>query len=206
MKDGKLVDVAGTEKEYKADLVLLAMGFVNPVASVLDAFCFSGGFGIAAAKLGGAKSVLGVDSSESALVLARENARLNGVAERCEYLNEDVRTALEGMVDAGRQFDLVVLDPPRMARARSGIDRALNGYLRFNELGVRVVRPGGILATCSCSGLVTRAEFMEVISETARQSGRDIQILEQHGQPPDHPISATCPESEYLKVVICRVV
>jgi 23S rRNA (cytosine1962-C5)-methyltransferase len=156
-------------------------------ASVLDAFCFSGGFGIAAAKLGGAKSVL-------------------GVAERCEYLNEDVRTALEGMVDAGRQFDLVVLDPPRMARARSGIDRALNGYLRFNELGVRVVRPGGILATCSCSGLVTRAEFMEVISETARQSGRDIQILEQHGQPPDHPISATCPESEYLKVVICRVV
>ncbi|GDX90243.1 ribosomal RNA large subunit methyltransferase I [Planctomycetia bacterium] len=175
-------------------------------ASVLDAFCFSGGFGIAAAKLGGAKSVLGVDSSESALVLARENARLNGVAERCEYLNEDVRTALEGMVDAGRQFDLVVLDPPRMARARSGIDRALNGYLRFNELGVRVVRPGGILATCSCSGLVTRAEFMEVISETARQSGRDIQILEQHGQPPDHPISATCPESEYLKVVICRVV
>ncbi|HAP08539.1 MAG TPA: class I SAM-dependent rRNA methyltransferase [Planctomycetaceae bacterium] len=175
-------------------------------ASVLDAFCFSGGFGIAAAKLGGAKSVVGIDSSEAALLLARENARLNGVAERCEYLNEDVRTALEGFVDVGRQFDLVILDPPRMARARSGIDRALNGYLRFNELGVRVVRPGGILVTCSCSGLVTRAEFMEVISETARQSGRDIQILEQHGQPPDHPISATCPESEYLKVVICRVV
>ena len=174
-------------------------------AKVLDAFCFSGGFGITAVKAGGAASVVGVDSSEAALTIARANAELNGVSERCQWLHEDVRPALEAMAGENRQFDAVILAPPRMARTRNGLDRAVSGYLRLNEVGLKVLRPGGILVTCSCSGLVSRADFSEIISEVSRHSGRDIQILEQRGQPADHPVSATCPETEYLKVLICRV-
>ena len=173
--------------------------------TVLDAFCFSGGFGITALKSGQASSVVGVDSSEAALELARNNAILNGVAERCEWIHEDVRNALDGFAAESRLFDAVILDPPRMARTRSGLDRALQGYVRLNEAGLKVLKPGGILVTCSCSGLVSRSDFLEVVAETARRSGRNIQILEHHGQPADHPVSVTCPETEYLKVLICRV-
>jgi 23S rRNA (cytosine1962-C5)-methyltransferase len=175
-------------------------------ASVLDAFCFSGGFGITAVKLGGAASVLGIDSSESALVLAKANAELNGVADRCHWQRSDVRPALEAMAGQGTTFDAVILDPPRMARTRGGTDRAVHGYLKLNQLGVQVLKPGGILVTCSCSGLVSRAEFQEMLADVARSTGRDIQILENLGQPADHPVSVTCPETEYLKVMICRVI
>lgn len=174
-------------------------------ASVLDAFCFSGGFGITAAKIGGAASVLGIDSSESALVLAKANAEMNGVSDRCRWKRDDVRPALEGMAGQGTLFDAVILDPPKMARTRGGADRAVNGYLRLNQLAVQVLRPGGVLVTCSCSGLVTRSEFQEMLGEVARSTGRDIQILENLGQPADHPVCVTCPETEYLKVMICRV-
>jgi 23S rRNA (cytosine1962-C5)-methyltransferase len=174
-------------------------------ADVLDAFCFSGGFGITAAKLGGAASVLGIDSSESALLLAKANAELNGVSERCRWKRDDVRPGLEGMAGQGVLFDAVILDPPRMARTRTGMDRAITGYSRLNQLAVQVLKPGGILVTCSCSGLVSRTEFQEMLAEVARATGRDIQILENRGQPADHPVSVTCPETEYLKVMICRV-
>jgi len=174
-------------------------------ARVLDAFCFSGGFGITALKLGGAASVLGIDSSESALQLARANAELNGVADRCQWKHDDVRPALEGMAGQGTVFDAVILDPPRMARTRGGTDRAITGYVRLNQLALQVLKPGGILVTCSCSGLVSRIEFQEMLAEVARLSGRDIQILETRGQPADHPVIVTCPETEYLKVCICRV-
>ncbi|MEQ9411213.1 MAG: class I SAM-dependent rRNA methyltransferase [Fuerstiella sp.] len=172
---------------------------------VLDAFCFSGGFGIMAAVQGRADSVLGIDSSESALALAAGNAELNGIADRCEFRRGDVRGELESMAEQGVLFDGVILDPPRMARTRGGLNRALKGYRRLNLLGLDVLKPGGILVTCSCSGLVSREDFRDMIADVARQSGRTIQILEQHGQPADHPISATCPETEYLKMAICRV-
>ncbi len=174
-------------------------------AKVLDAFCFSGGFGITALKLGGAASVLGIDSSESALELAKANAELNGVADRCQWQRDDVRPALEAMAGQGTLFDAVILDPPRMARTRGGMDRAITGYVRLNQLGLQVLKPGGILITCSCSGLVSRDEFQEMLAEVARQTGRDIQVLENRGQPADHPVRVTCPETEYLKVLICRV-
>lgn len=173
-------------------------------AKVLDAFCFSGGFGITAAKLGKASSVIGVDSSESAIQLAVANAELNGVAERCQWKKSDVKDAIEEFAEQGTLFDTVILDPPRMARTQGGLERALNGYLRLNMNALSVLRPGGILITCSCSGLVSRADFQGMLGELARQSGRDIQILESYGQPADHPVSATCPETEYLKMMICR--
>ena len=174
-------------------------------AKVLDAFCFSGGFGITAAKVGKAASVLGIDSSESALTLARANAELNSVAEKCQWRRDDVRPALEQLAAEGERFDVVILDPPRMARTRGGLDRAINGYARLNLAGLQVLEPGGILVTCSCSGLVSRQEFFEMLADVARQSGRNIQVRENLGQPADHPVSVTCPESEYLKVFICRV-
>lgn len=174
-------------------------------ARVLDAFCFSGGFGIAAIKQGGAASVVAIDSSESALAMASSNAKLNGVAAQCEYHRADVRKELETMAEQGSVFDVIVLDPPRMARTRSGLNRALKGYQRINAAALNVLKPGGILVTCSCSGLVSRDEFCEMIADVSRTSNRPIQILEQHGQPADHPISATCPETEYLKMLICRV-
>lgn len=174
-------------------------------ARVLDAFCFSGGFGITAVKIGHAASVLGIDSSESALTIARANAELNSVAEKCQWRREDVRPALDALAAEGRRFDVVVLDPPRMARTRGGLDRAINGYARLNLAGLQVLEPGGILVTCSCSGLVSRQQFFEMLADVARQSGRNIQVLENLGQPADHPVSVTCPESEYLKVFICRV-
>ncbi|MFO0978487.1 MAG: class I SAM-dependent rRNA methyltransferase [Planctomycetaceae bacterium] len=174
-------------------------------AKVLDAFCFSGGFGITALKVGKASSVLGIDSSESALTLARANAELNSVADKCQWRRDDVRPALDALAAEGRRFDVVILDPPRMARTRGGLDRAINGYAHLNLAGLRVLEPGGILVTCSCSGLVSRQQFFEMLADVARQSGRDIQVLENLGQPADHPVSVTCPESEYLKVFICRV-
>lgn len=174
-------------------------------ARLLDAFCFSGGFGIAALKQGGAASVVAIDSSESALAMAAANAELNGVAAQCEYRRSDVRKALESMAEQGDLFDAIILDPPKMARTRGGLNRALKGYHRINSAALNVLKPGGILVTCSCSGLVSRDEFSEMIGDVSRAANRPIQILEQHGQPADHPISATCPESEYLKMLICRV-
>lgn len=174
-------------------------------AHILDAFCFSGGFGITAVKHGQAASSLGVDSSEPALTLAAANAELNGVAAQCKWICSDVQDALAEFRTQERLFDAVILDPPRMARTRGGLDRALQGYRRLNLAALEVLRPGGIFVTCSCSGLVSRQQFVEMIGDVARQSGRDIRILEHLGQPADHPVSATCPETDYLKVVICQV-
>ena len=172
---------------------------------VLDAFCFSGGFGIAAAKQSRAVQVLGIDSSEPALTLAVANAELNGVADRCEYRKGDVRAELESMAQQNATYDSIVLDLPKMAKTRGGLKRALKGYRRLNSLALDVLKRDGILVTCSCSGLVTAEDFSEMISDVARTSSRTIQILEQHGQPADHPVSATCTETAYLKMLICRV-
>jgi len=173
--------------------------------SVLDAFCYSGGFGITAVKVGGAASVVGIDSSESALALAASNADLNDVSEQLQFRRGDVKQELTTLAEQGSAFDVVILDPPKMARTRSGLNRALKGYLRLNLQALNVLKPGGILVTCSCSGLVSRDDFREMVGDVARASKRPIQILEQHGQPADHPISATCAETAYLKMLICRV-
>ena len=173
--------------------------------NVLDTFCFSGGFGIAAAQYGQAASVLGVDSSAPALAIAEANAALNNVNDRCRYQRGDVRGELETLAEQGKKFEAVILDPPKMVKTRAGFSRGLKGYHRLNEAALNVLSPGGILVTCSCSGLVSREEFVEMIAGVSRATGRAIQILEQHGQPADHPVSAVCPETEYLKMLICRV-
>jgi 23S rRNA (cytosine1962-C5)-methyltransferase len=172
---------------------------------VLDLFCYTGGFGIAAVKQGGAHAVHSVDSSETALALARANAELNEVSSAMEFEKADVFEALERLAAAGEMFDTVILDPPKMTRHRAGIEKALRGYHSLNELALRVLKPGGILVTCSCSGLVGRDDFVAMLSAVSQRAGRPIQILESRGQAPDHPISVHCLESGYLKCYICRV-
>ena len=171
---------------------------------VLDMFCYSGGFSIAASALGGAREVLGFDSSAKAVTLARANAELNGLAS-ARFDTGDAFEVLESMVAAGERFGGVILDPPKFARSRTAVNEALRAYHWLNRLAVQVLEPGGFLVTCSCSGHVAREDFLDMLLGVAQQTGRDVQVLEQRGAAPDHPVSATCRESEYLKCFVCRV-
>jgi 23S rRNA (cytosine1962-C5)-methyltransferase len=171
---------------------------------VLDMFCYAGGFGIAAAVAGGARSVLAVDSSAKATALARANADLNGAA-NLTVETADAFEKLAALVAAGERFGMVVLDPPKFARSRASLDDALRAYHRVNRLAVDLLEPGGILVTCSCSGSVDREDFLQMLAGVAQRSGRPIQLLEVRGAALDHPVSASCLEGEYLKCVIARV-
>jgi 23S rRNA (cytosine1962-C5)-methyltransferase len=172
---------------------------------VLDMFCYSGGFAMAASAHGGAREVLGVDTSQRAVMLAWANVQRNGL-QNVRFQEGDGFETLESLLAAGERFGGVILDPPKFARSRSAVDEALRAYHWLNRLGVSLLEPGGILVTCSCSGHVTREDFLYMLVGVAQQTGREIQILEQRGASPDHPISAACLEGEYLKCFVCRVV
>jgi len=172
---------------------------------VLDMFCYSGGFSIAASILGGAKEVTAVDSSPKAIALAEANARLNSATNIGFKCGEGFEI-LEALVAAGQRFDAVILDPPKFARSRRTVQKALQAYHWLNRLALAVLEPGGILVTCSCSGHVILEDFLYMLRGVAQQTRRDIQILECRGASADHPVMATCLESEYLKCFICRVI
>jgi 23S rRNA (cytosine1962-C5)-methyltransferase len=172
---------------------------------VLDMFCYSGGFAMAAAAFGCARDVLGVDTSQRAVTLAWANAERNGLRNVRFQCGDGFQT-LDSLHKAGERFGGVVLDPPKFARSCGALAEAMRAYHWLNRLGVSLLEPGGILVTCSCSGHVTREDFLEMLMGVAQQTGREIQVLEQRGASPDHPISATCLETEYLKCFICRVV
>lgn len=172
---------------------------------VLDAFCYSGGFGLNALHHGRATSVIGIDSSEPALELARRNAELNGFAPRFTALRGRTLDVLTELAQQGRSFPAIILDPPKMVSSRAGVERGLKGYLKLNQAGVKLLAPGGILTTCSCSGHISMDMFQQMIATVATLTGRSIQILEARGHTWDHPVSANCPESNYLKCLICRV-
>ncbi|MFN0018966.1 MAG: class I SAM-dependent rRNA methyltransferase [Pirellulaceae bacterium] len=171
---------------------------------VLDLFCYTGGFALASAKLGQAKEVLGIDGSKKAIAQAQANAALNA-ATNCTFEVADAFKTLDRLQAEGTRFGAVVLDPPKFARNRSTVNSALMAYHRVNRQAVDLLEPGGILVTNSCSGSVKREDFLLMLSGVAQKSGRDIQILEVRGAAADHPVSATCLETEYLKCVICRV-
>ncbi len=171
---------------------------------VLDMFCYTGGFALAAVKLGGATEALGIDGSKKAIAQAEVNAGLNHLT-TCKFEVADAFKTLDRLQGEGTRFDAVVLDPPKFARNRSTVNSALMAYHRVNRQAVDLLEPGGILVTNSCSGSVKREDFLLMLSGVAQKSGRDIQILEVRGAAADHPVSATCLETEYLKCVICRV-
>lgn len=171
---------------------------------VLDLFCYTGGFSVAAARAG-AGEVLGVDSSAAAISLAEENAQLNEVRGRVRFERADVRQKLAALGDAGERFDAVILDPPKLARHRKGIDAALTAYVGMNREALGILVDDGLLVSCSCSGLVSQEAFFGAIARAALQAGRRVQVLEQRGQASDHPVHVHCPETGYLKCFICRV-
>ncbi|HTN76278.1 MAG TPA: class I SAM-dependent rRNA methyltransferase [Pirellulaceae bacterium] len=171
---------------------------------VLDVCCYSGGFGLAASKLGGAREVLGIDTSSTAVALAKANAELNGIT-NANYETGDCFDALKALSERGEKFGAIVLDPPKFARGRRGVDAALRAYHKLNQSAVEILEAGGILVTCSCSGGVMREDFQSMLLGVAMKTRRDIQILEQRGASPDHPVTVTCSENEYLKCFICRV-
>lgn len=171
---------------------------------VLDLFCFSGGFSLNALRHGRAAITLGVDSSATAIDQARRNAARNGL-DHAAFEGGNVLKVLDKLKQRGESFDVVVCDPPKFARHAKDVENALKGYRRLNLAAIGVLAPGGILATCSCSGLVDRRLFSEMLAAVVEASGRPIQILEQRGQGPDHPVAAACPEGDYLKCIIGRI-
>ena len=171
---------------------------------VLEVFCHTGAFGIQAA-LAGASCVEGLDVSEEALVMAREHARLNGVLERCSYRAADAFEELRQLEQDGRQFDMVLLDPPAFARSKQAVPRALAGYKDINLLGIRLTRPEGIVVTSSCSHHVSEEDLWNAIRRAAQDARRPVRLLEQRGQASDHPILAAMPETRYLKCFIMQV-
>ncbi len=172
---------------------------------VLDLFCYTGGFSLACAKLGNAKSVTGIDSSENAIQMAKSNALLNGVT-TAKFKANEVFKELEQLKEENKKFDTIILDPPKMTRHRAGLNKAMKGYYKLNEMAVDLLKPHGILLTCSCSGLVSVEKMQEMLSSVAANTNRNIQILEQRNAAPDHPVSVHCLENQYLKCFICRVV
>lgn len=170
---------------------------------VLDAFSYSGGFGIYAARAG-ASDVLCVDASEPALELGRRNAAANGLA-NITFEKADVFGYLSDLAAHGRKFDVVVLDPPKFARNRDAVPEAIKGYRRLHQLAMKLLDRDGVLVSCCCTGLIALHELEDVIAQVSSEAKRDLQIVERRGTAPDHPVAVTCRESGYLKCVIGRV-
>jgi 23S rRNA (cytosine1962-C5)-methyltransferase len=186
------------QRENRRRLRALAAG-----RDVLDAFCYTGGFALNAAA-GGARSVCGLDSSAEALAGARRNAELNGLVQP-EWVQGDVFQLLRGLRDRGRGFDLVVLDPPKFAPSAAHAARAARAYKDINLLAFKLLRPGGLLMTFSCSGGVPADLFRKIVAGAALDAGADAQIVAWLGAASDHPVALGFPEGEYLKGLICRV-
>lgn len=173
--------------------------------SVLNCFCYSGGFGLRAA-LRGASSVMQVDAVEPALALARENARLNGLQDsNFTYIKADVFQLLRTFRDSRKGFDVIVLDPPKFAETQSQLEKACRGYKDINLLGMKLLNPGGTLLTFSCSAAMTPELFRKVVGDASRDAHRTVRVVRVLEQAPDHPRSLDFPEGDYLTGLELRV-
>ncbi len=172
-------------------------------AEVTDLFCHTGAWGISAL-LAGASSAVFVDSSERALAMAGENAELNGVRGKAEFVREDALTALKRFADEGRRFDVVVADPPAFIKSRQKMAEGLRGYRELNAGCLRIVRPGGFLITCSCSHHLSREDFLDTLRAGAATAARAARIIEMRSQSKDHPVLLAAPETEYLKCALVQ--
>jgi 23S rRNA (cytosine1962-C5)-methyltransferase len=170
---------------------------------VLDCFTSSGGFALHLA--GSASSVLAIDSSEAALETARRNAQRNRFA-NVEFLRADMFDFLAAASRARERFDTIVLDPPAFTKSRTGTEGAARGYREINFRALRLLAPGGVLVTCSCSQRMSEARLLEIIAAAALDAGRTLRVLERRTQSADHPILLTVPETHYLKCLILQAI
>jgi 23S rRNA (cytosine1962-C5)-methyltransferase len=181
--------------------------------SVLDLCCYTGGFAVAAAKAGGAAEVTGVDLDEEALATAKKNGAINQTKVR--FVHADAFAYMRDMIRNRKQFDIVVLDPPKLIRSRAELEEGTHKHFDLNRLALQLVRRGGLLLTCSCAGLLSAEAFQQIVQSAARSGGfdehgkripgRTVQVLETRGASPDHPVAMHCPETGYLKAFWARV-
>jgi 23S rRNA (cytosine1962-C5)-methyltransferase len=167
----------------------------------LDVFCYQGGFALHLART--CTSVTGVDSSRPALEVAEQNSQLNG--REIDWIEANAFDLLKEYAAAGRQYDTIVLDPPAFAKSKRDLDAALRGYKELNLRALKMLRPGGILVTCSCSYHVNETTFTQMLVEAALDSHRTLRILERRSQAKDHPVVPTIPETSYLKALACYI-
>ncbi|HOB45723.1 MAG TPA: class I SAM-dependent methyltransferase [Zoogloea sp.] len=203
------VDVAGGHKtgfylDQRENRLLT--GRLTAGRDVLNCFCYTGGFSLQALA-GGAKSVVSIDSSGPALATAARNLALNPQldASRAEWREDDVFQALRTLKTEGRKFDLIVLDPPKFAPSAAHAERAARAYKDINLLGFRLLNPGGILMTYSCSGGIGLEMFQKIVASAAADVGIEARILHRLSAAPDHPVGLAVPEGEYLKGLACQV-
>lgn len=183
----------------------LAMQKLCKDAKVLDCFTHTGSFALNAG-IAGAREVLGVDASELAVAQATENAALNGLQDRVHFECHDVFELLPQLESEGEQFDVVILDPPAFTKSRDSVKNAMKGYREINIRGMKLVKDGGYLATCSCSHFMDYENFTKVIGQAARSAHKRLRQVEFRTQAPDHPILWAADESYYLKFYIFQVV
>jgi len=174
--------------------------------ATLNCFCYSGGFSLQALA-GGARSVLSIDSSAPALALAVENLALNPKlpGERAEWRQADVFSELRTLRSDGRRFDLIILDPPKFAPSAAHAERAARAYRDINVCGFRLLNPGGLLMTYSCSGGIDGELFRQIVAGAAVDAGRPVRLLKRLAAPADHPVALNFSEGEYLKGLLCQV-
>ena len=173
-------------------------------ARVLDCFTHTGSFALNAG-IAGAREVTGVDASELAVHQAQENAKLNGLDGRVKFICEDVFELLPRLEEEGEKYDVVILDPPAFTKSRSSIKNAVKGYREINLRGMKLVRDGGFLATCSCSHFMDYELFTKTIGQAARNAHKRLRQVEYRTQAPDHPILWSSDESYYLKFYVFQV-
>lgn len=178
----------------------LAVRPLAPDREVLDCFCYTGGFALHAAKAG-ARSVAGIDISEDAVTLATENAKLNDLADRCAFRTGNVFDELRELQSAGRAYDLIVLDPPAFTKSKEAVAGALRGYKEINLRALKLLRPGGILVTSSCSYHISEATFLEMLEDAAADAKVRCRIRSVRTQSEDHPALLGVKETQYLKTV-----
>ncbi len=173
-------------------------------AEVLGAFCYTGSFEICAARFG-AKKVTGLDISQAAIDRCNRNAALNGVEDRCEFLCVNAFDVLKAWSKEGRQWDVVMLDPPSFTKSRASLDKAVSGYKEINLRGMKLVKPGGFLVTSSCTNLVQPELFLDTIYAAARDAKRSLRQVVFNPQSPDHPIIRGQDYTHYLKFLMVQV-
>lgn len=188
------------QRDNRAFLATLCRG-----RSVYDLHTYSGGFALNAALRGEARQVVGVDLDEKAVATAQRNAKLNQVASRVRFSQADAFAYLRDLARTSTRPEVLVLDPPKLARDRDERERALRAYGDLNRLGLEAIADDGILLTCSCSGVISEEDLLDVLRRAAARARREVTILRQAGAAPDHPVVLHIPETRYLKAIFARV-